>query len=40
MRCSDDIKDRAGIRSIVAIYRLAQDRDNSRATAVNCVPSV
>ena len=29
-RCSDNIRDRAGIRSIVAIYRLAQDR----ATAV------
>ena len=32
--------DQKGIRSIVAIYRLAQDRDKWRATAVNCVPSV
>ena len=37
---SDNIKDRARIRSIVAIYRLAQDRDKWRATAFNCVPSV
>ena len=39
-RCSDNIRDTAGIRSIVAKYRLAQDRDNWRATAVNCVSSV
>ena len=39
-RYSDNIKDRAGNRSIVAIYRLAQDRNKWRATAVNCVPSV
>ena len=40
MRYSDKIKDRAGFRSTVAIYRLAQNRDNLRATVVNCVPSV
>ena len=39
-RYSDNIRDTAGIRSIVAIYRLAQDRGKCRATAVNCVPSV
>ena len=39
-RYSDNIKERAGGRSIVEIYRLAQDRDKWRATAVNCVPSV
>ena len=30
----------AGIKSIVVIYRLAQDRDEWRAAAVNCVPPV
>ena len=39
-RYSDNVKERAGINRIVAIYRLAQDRDKWRATAVNCVPSV
>ena len=39
-RYSDNGKERAGIKSIVAIYRLAQDRNKWRATAVNCVPSV
>ena len=40
MRYSDNGKERAGITSIVAIYRLAQDRDKWRATVVNSVPSV
>ena len=39
-RYSDNIKERAGGRSIVEIYRLAQDRDKWRATAGNCVPYV
>ena len=39
-RYSDNIRDGAGIRSIVAIYRLAHDRDKWRVTAVSCVPSV
>ena len=33
-RYSDNIRDRAGIRSVVAIYRQAQDREKWRATAV------
>ena len=33
-RYSDNIRDTAGIRSIVAIYRQVQDRDKWRATAV------
>ena len=37
---SDNVKERAGTNSIVAIYRLAQDRDKWRATAVNYVLSV
>ena len=39
-RYSDNVRERAGINSIVAICRLAQDRDKWRATVVNCVPSV
>ena len=39
-RYSGNIKERAGIKSLVAIYRLAQVRDKWRATAVNCVPPV
>ena len=39
-RYSDNGKERAGNNSIVAMYRLAQDRDKWTATKVNCVPSV
>ena len=39
-RYSGNTMERARIKSVLAIYRLAQVRDKWRATAVNCVPSV